>query len=51
MASRMKASSETGRINISGAAYALVKETFKCEYRGKVMAKNIGEVDMYFVQS
>ncbi len=51
IASRMESSGETGKINISGATYALVKETFKCEYRGKVMAKNIGEVDMYFVEN
>lgn len=34
----------------SGGTYKLVKESFKCKYRGKVMAKNIGEVDMYFVE-
>jgi len=28
----------------------LVKEKFKCVYRGKIEAKNKGEVDMYFVE-
>ncbi|MES2778831.1 MAG: adenylate/guanylate cyclase domain-containing protein [Bacteroidota bacterium] len=49
MASRMESGSEAGRINISGATYKLVKDEFTCEYRGKIIAKNKGEVDMYFV--
>jgi len=49
LASRMESSSETGRINISGTTYELVKDHFSCSYRGKILAKNKGEVDMYFV--
>jgi len=49
LASRMESSGMAGRINISGSTYALVKDQFDCEYRGKVTAKNKGEVDMYFV--
>lgn len=48
-AARMEQNSETGRINISGSTYELIKETFECEYRGKLPAKNKGEVDMYFI--
>ncbi len=48
-AARMEQSGESGKINISGATYELVKNTFECEYRGKVKAKNKGEIDMYFV--
>ena len=48
-ASRMESSGETGRINISGATFALVKDRFHCTYRGKIPAKNKGEIDMYFV--
>jgi class 3 adenylate cyclase len=48
-ASRMESSGESGKVNISGSTYALVKENFQCTYRGKVAAKNKGEVDMYFV--
>lgn len=48
-ASRMESSGETGKVNISGATHALVKDKFQCEYRGKVQAKNKGEIDMYFV--
>jgi class 3 adenylate cyclase len=36
-------------IGISGATYNLVKDFFDCEYRGKVNAKNKGEVEMYYV--
>jgi adenylate cyclase len=28
-----------------------VQEYYNCTYRGKIYAKNIGEVDMYFVES
>lgn len=49
IASRVEASSGVGKVNISGATYALVKEFFDCEYRGKVKAKNKGHIDMYFV--
>lgn len=50
LASRMESSSEAGRINISGTTYELVKDQFVCTYRGKIMAKNKGVVDMYFVE-
>jgi len=49
-ASRMESSGEIGKVNISGATYELVKDKFKCAYRGKVKAKNKGEIDMYFVE-
>ncbi len=48
-ASRMESSGEIGRVNISHTTYEQVYEFFDCEYRGKVEAKNMGEVDMYFV--
>jgi class 3 adenylate cyclase len=49
-ASRMESSGEAGRVNISGSTYELVKDHFTCTYRGKVYAKNKGEIDMYFVE-
>jgi class 3 adenylate cyclase len=49
IASRMESSGEVGRINLSADTYNLVKDHFKCEYRGKVNAKGKGDVDMYFV--
>lgn len=48
-AARMEQNSAEGRINISGATYQLIKDKFQFEYRGKVEAKNKGELDMYFV--
>ena len=50
IASRMESSGEPDRINISESTYLLVKDKFHCEYRGKVQAKNKGEIDMYFVK-
>lgn len=49
MAARMQQASEAGKINVSGATYELVKDKFVCVYRGKIEAKNKGEIDMYFV--
>ena len=51
IASRMESSGEAGKVNISGATYELVKNKFNCTHRGKIEAKNIGEIDMYFVGS
>jgi class 3 adenylate cyclase len=51
IASRMESSGEAGKINISGNTFELVKDKFNCLYRGKIMAKNKGEIDMYFVES
>ncbi len=50
IASRMESSGEPGKVNISGTTYEFVKDKFKCNYRGKVQAKNKGEIDMYFVE-
>ncbi|MFN8359521.1 MAG: adenylate/guanylate cyclase domain-containing protein [Candidatus Kapaibacterium sp.] len=50
IASRMESSGEEGKINISGATYELIKNQFTCVYRGKIDAKNKGEIDMYFVE-
>ena len=48
-ASRMESSGEVGKVNISETTYALVKNEFDFTYRGKIVAKNLGEVGMYFV--
>jgi class 3 adenylate cyclase/Tfp pilus assembly protein PilF len=48
-ASRMESSGEPEKVNISGTTYELVKDNFDCFYRGKLAAKNKGEIDMYFV--
>lgn len=51
IASRMESNGEPGRVNISAATYDLIKERYDCTYRGKIFAKNIGEIDMYFVEN
>lgn len=50
-AARMEQHGEPGKINISGNTYDLVKDKFTCMYRGKIYAKNKGEIDMYFVEN
>lgn len=49
-ASRMESASEPGKVNISGDTYALVRDFFDCEYRGRVKAKGKGEVEMHFLK-
>jgi class 3 adenylate cyclase len=49
VASRMESSGQEGQVNISGSTYELVKDKFNCMHRGKINAKNKGEIDMYFV--
>ncbi|MBX7109554.1 MAG: adenylate/guanylate cyclase domain-containing protein [Chitinophagales bacterium] len=50
MAARMEQHGEAGKINISESTHTLVKDKFKCTARGKIPAKNKGEVEMYFVE-
>jgi class 3 adenylate cyclase len=50
IASRMESSGQAGKLNISGSTYELVKAKFNCTHRGKISAKNKGEIDMYFVE-
>ncbi|TFH39617.1 MAG: tetratricopeptide repeat protein [Bacteroidia bacterium] len=50
IASRMESSGEAGKLNISSATFELVKKQFDCHFRGKVYAKNVGDIDMYFVE-
>lgn len=48
-ASRMESSGTPGEINISAVTYSKVKDFFICEHRGKIAAKNKGDIDMYYV--
>lgn len=50
-AARMEQNSESGKINISGDTYALIQDQITCRHRGKIAAKNKGEIDMYFVEA
>lgn len=49
VAQRMEMSGVPGKVNISGTTYGQIKPYFDCTYRGKIAAKNKGEIDMYFV--
>lgn len=49
IASRMESNGAPGRVNISAGVYEQVKELYTCSHRGKISAKNVGEIDMYFV--
>jgi class 3 adenylate cyclase len=51
IAARMESSGEPGKVNISGSTYTHVRDLFYCIHRGKVKAKNKGEIDMYFVEA
>jgi class 3 adenylate cyclase len=50
IAARMETKGETKKINISGTTYELIKDDFKCNYRGMINVKNKGEIAMYFVE-
>lgn len=49
-AARIQEAGEPGKINISEQTYNFVSDNYKCEYRGKIEAKNKGEINMYFVE-
>ncbi|MBB1284492.1 tetratricopeptide repeat protein [Flavisolibacter sp. BT320] len=49
IASRMESNGMPGEVNISSAMYALIKDRYACVYRGKIQAKNVGEIDMYLI--
>lgn len=51
IAARVEQAGEGGKINISGNVYEIVKNYVPCKYRGKIAAKNKGEIDMYFVEN
>lgn len=50
-ASRMESNGEIGKVNVSQHTYELLKddEELKFEERGKIEAKGLGEVQMFFV--
>ena len=50
IASRMEASGQINKVNITGMTYELVKEYFVCQYWGKMPVKYKGEIDMYLIE-
>ena len=49
IAARMECAAEPGTVNLSAYTYDLVREHFRCEYRGKIQVKGKGRIDMYQV--
>ena len=49
IASRMESNGYPGLVNISAATYEQIKDQYTCNHRGKIYAKNVGDIDMYFV--
>lgn len=50
IAKRIESSCVAGMVNVSANTYEYIKDYFICEHRGKVLAKNKGHIDMYFVR-
>lgn len=50
LAQRMEVNCKPGAVNISEATFEIIEPYFICTPRGKVMAKNSGLVNMYFVE-
>jgi adenylate cyclase len=50
-AARMEQNSEPGKINISSMTHTMIKDLYNFTHRGKIEAKNKGQIDMYFVDS
>jgi class 3 adenylate cyclase/predicted metal-dependent HD superfamily phosphohydrolase len=49
VASRMEMTCDAGKINITGRTYEQIKPFFNCTFRGKILAKNKGYINMYYV--
>jgi adenylate cyclase len=50
VASRVQEACEPGRINISAETHREIQYSFCCIYRGRIAAKNKGNIDMYYVE-
>ena len=50
LAQRMEVNCKPGSVNISESTFEIIEPYFVCTPRGKVMAKNSGLVNMYFVE-
>ena len=48
-AARLEQACEPDRINISASTFHYVGELFETESRGRIEVKNLGEIDMYFL--
>jgi len=51
IANRLETTGEAGKVNISGETFEIIKDFFDCTFRGKILAKSKGEIEMYFVDN
>jgi adenylate cyclase len=49
IAARVQEACEPNQINITEAVYNEIRYSYNCQYRGKLPAKNKGDIDMYYV--
>jgi class 3 adenylate cyclase len=49
IASRLESAGEAGRVNVSSEVRDALGEPFVFTPRGKIPAKNVGDIEMYFV--
>jgi adenylate cyclase len=49
IAARVQEACEPNEINITEAVFNEIRYSFTCQYRGKLPAKNKGDIDMYYV--
>lgn len=50
IASRLESTGTPGKINVSATTFAAVSQVFTGVYRGRITAKNAGEIEMYFIE-
>lgn len=50
VAARLESNCSTGNIAISEQTYQLVKSTLNCEPKGKIEAKNVGQLEVYYLK-
>ena len=50
IAARIESGGESGRINVSKDTYELIREKYQCLHRGDLPIKNLGSMEMYFVE-
>lgn len=51
VAARMESSGTSGKVNVSEATWSHIKNEFVTSFRGRIAAKNKGEIGMYFVEA
>ena len=49
VAARLESTAEAEKVNVSGETYQFIRNYFDCTFRGRIPAKNKGDIDMYFV--